>query len=83
MTHSDGDADFEYRGWSVHIDRTDSNCSPAHAELHYRGTCRLCIAIRSEGMDPACIGWALDSSACNFIDECSHETQRARSTTCS
>jgi len=30
----------------------------------------------SEGLDPACLGWALDSKVCNFIDEWSSEVQR-------
>ena len=47
-----------------------------HTELFFRGTCRLCVGIPSEGMDSACIGWALESMACNFIDESSSELQR-------
>ena len=27
-------------------------------------------------MDPVCIGWALESMACNLIDEWSSEMQR-------
>ena len=76
-THSDRDSDFEYRGSSVHIEPAGSSTSPAHAQLFYRSTCRLCVGIPSEDMDPVCIGWALESTACNFIDEWSSEMQRA------
>jgi hypothetical protein len=68
--NTDDRTGFEYRGWQVHIEPTGSGdtCS-LHADLYYQGKYKCRVSLSPAGMDPSCACWALDSRACDFIDE--------------
>lgn len=71
---------FEYRGWQVDIKVVDAaDARSSFAELSYRGNTigrmRLSIVL-----DARAVPWALNSKACDFIDQwCAQQhTARAR-----
>ena len=67
---------FEYRGLHVRIETSDCvDTANWRAHLSYQGQSICRVSLHTDLAPPAAV-WALDSKACDFIDEWSNRSRR-------